>query len=262
MGNYFGNIRDGDPQVFLTAELLLILPWTGIGELRRSLLKLTILHHSHRTCLNPRTRYYAHSGAPLKPSPDVFLQNPATSDHGHHGTSASKSELAKMVWRNINAVIENRLYLGTIEAAISPRTLSDRHITHIVSVGSEPIPADNPASGIRHLRIQVEDVDYADLLIHLPGACRFIDDALKSNGVVLVHCVQGLSRSATVVAAYMMYSRHIEASEAMEIVRRAREQVWIIPGFQEQLVLFGLCRYAPRRAREFMSAGARRLITP
>ena len=124
-----------------------------------------------------------------------------------------------------------------IDAAISPRTLADRRITHIVSVGSEPIPADNPASGIRHLRIRVEDIDYADLLIHLPVACRFIEDAISTGGVVLVHCVQGLSRSAAVVAAYcmsrvlfssssradviaVMYSRRIEATEAMEIVRR------------------------------------------
>lgn len=92
--------------------------------------------------------------------------------------------------------------LPRIDAAISPRALADRRITHIVSVGSEPIPADNPASGIRHLRIRVEDVDYADLLIHLPVACRFIHDAVSTGGVVLVHCVQGLSRSATVVAAY------------------------------------------------------------
>ncbi|KAH9927177.1 phosphatases II [Epithele typhae] len=137
-----------------------------------------------------------------------------------------------MVWRNINAVIDGKLFLGTIDAAISPRALADRRITHIVSVGSEPIPADNPASGIRHLRIRVEDVDYADLLIHLPTACRFIHEAIGSGGVVLVHCVQGLSRSATVVSAYLMFSQHMEASAAMEAVRRAREQVWIIPGFQ------------------------------
>ncbi|GBE80021.1 phosphatases II [Sparassis crispa] len=150
-----------------------------------------------------------------------------------------------MSWRNINAIIDGKLFLGTIDAAISPRTLSDRRITHIVSVGSEPIPADNPASGFRHLRIPVEDIGHADLLIHLPRACRFIHDALSTGGVVLVHCVQGLSRSAAVVAAYLMYSRHIDATDAIQAVRAAREQVWIIPGFQEQLVLFALCKYAP-----------------
>ncbi|CAL1701140.1 unnamed protein product [Somion occarium] len=148
-------------------------------------------------------------------------------------------------WKNINTIVDNQLYLGTIEAAKSPRTLSERRITHIVSVGTEPIPADNPASGIRQLRIPIEDVDYADLLIHLPTACRFIHEAISNGGVVLVHCVQGLSRSAAVVAAFLMWSRRMRPTDAIETVRRAREQVWINPGFQEQLVLFELCRYAP-----------------
>ncbi|KIP10683.1 hypothetical protein PHLGIDRAFT_100807 [Phlebiopsis gigantea 11061_1 CR5-6] len=148
-------------------------------------------------------------------------------------------------WRNINPIIEGRLFLGTIDAAKSSRILTDRQVSHIVSVGSEPIPADNPASGYKHLRIRVEDVDYADLLINLPAACRFIHEALMGGGVVLVHCVQGNSRSAAVVAAYLMFKERISATQAIERVRAAREQVWILPGFHEQLVLFELCRYAP-----------------
>ena len=63
------------------------------------------------------------------------------------------------------------------------------------------------SSGISHLRIPVEDIDYADLLIWLPHACAFIDSALRCGGKVLVHCVQGLSRSAAVVCAYRMSSQ-------------------------------------------------------
>ncbi|PCH41473.1 phosphotyrosine protein [Wolfiporia cocos MD-104 SS10] len=150
-------------------------------------------------------------------------------------------------WKAINTIsgYEGRLFIGTIDAAKSSRTLTERRITHIVSLGTEPIPADNPASGYRHLRIPVEDVDYADLLIHLPAACRFISDALANNGVVLVHCVQGLSRSATVIAAFLMQQKRINATAAMEEIRKTREQMWINPGFQEQLVLFELCRYSP-----------------
>lgn len=58
---------------------------------------------------------------------------------------------------------------------------------------------------MRHMRIPVEDVDYADLLIYLPAAVNFIEEALHNGGVVLVHCVEGLSRSATVIAAYRKY---------------------------------------------------------
>ncbi|KAG6835971.1 hypothetical protein H0H93_012710 [Arthromyces matolae] len=75
-------------------------------------------------------------------------------------------------------------------------------ITHVLSVCKERIPADQPGSGTFHMRIPVEDVDYEDLLVYLPSACQFIDKALQNGGNVLVHCVQGLSRSAAVVAAY------------------------------------------------------------
>jgi dual specificity phosphatase 12 len=58
-----------------------------------------------------------------------------------------------------------------------------------------------------------------------------------------------------------MWARRIGATEAQDIVRRgnnsgyfymsdfqrfpAREQVWFNPGFQEQLVLWEVCQYAP-----------------
>ncbi|KAG6812989.1 hypothetical protein H0H92_014920 [Tricholoma furcatifolium] len=149
------------------------------------------------------------------------------------------------MWKNISPIIENRLFLGNLLAARSPRTLTDRHITHVLSVCRDAIPAELPESGVRHMRIPVEDVDYEDLLIYLPAACRFIEEALRNGGNVLVHCVQGISRSAAVVAAYLMWRRRINATEALQIVRASRDQIWPNAGFQEQLVLFELCQYAP-----------------
>lgn len=124
-------------------------------------------------------------------------------------------------------------------AARSTRTLTERRITHILSVCNEAIPAEVPESGICHKRISVEDLEYADLLIHLPIACQFIHQALTNGGTVLVHSVNGISRSAAIVVAYcrsplcplkassitltshvVMWSRRLGATDATEIVRR------------------------------------------
>ncbi|THH10023.1 hypothetical protein EW146_g8501 [Bondarzewia mesenterica] len=171
-----------------------------------------------------------------------------------------------MGWKNVSAVIEGRLFLGNLVSAQSTRSLTERRITHIVSVCTDPIPAEHPQSGIRHIRIPVHDADHEDLLIWMPHACRFIEDALRAGGVVLVHGVYGLSRSATVMAAYLMYSRRISSTDALDTVRRgkapppssqsepdltshpcdtAREQIWPNAGFLEQLSMFEMCRYAP-----------------
>jgi len=122
--------------------------------------------------------------------------------------------------KNFEAVIENKLYVGksviliiltlrfslinfiSVIAARSTRTLLERRITHILSVCNEAIPAEVPQSGICHKRIDIEDVEYADLLIHLPIACQFIHQALTSGGIILVHSVSGISRSAAVIVAY------------------------------------------------------------
>ncbi|KAF4601976.1 hypothetical protein EYR40_005177 [Pleurotus pulmonarius] len=124
------------------------------------------------------------------------------------------------------AVTNNRLLSSVISitAARSSRSLTERRVTHIVSVCTDAIPAELPESGICHLRIPVEDIDFADLLIWLPRAVQFIDQALRNGGNVLVHCAQGLSRSAAVVAAYLMYAQRVNATQALEMVRRRESQ--------------------------------------
>jgi dual specificity phosphatase 12 len=54
------------------------------------------------------------------------------------------------------------------------------------------------------MRVPVHDAHHEDLLIWMPHTCRFIDEALHAGGVVLVHGVHGLSRGATIMAAYCM----------------------------------------------------------
>ena len=87
----------------------------------------------------------------------------------------------------------------SLQVALSSSQRSGLGITHVLSVCPD-YPADPKDS--HHLCIPVQDSEFENLLVHLPLACSFIQNAIDAGGKVLVHCVMGVSRSATVICAY------------------------------------------------------------
>ncbi|GAB4820258.1 hypothetical protein N2152v2_007304 [Parachlorella kessleri] len=65
----------------------------------------------------------------------------------------------------------------------------------------------------------------------------FIEEGLQSGGV-LVHCLAGVSRSATVVIGYLMWKNILPFHQARRHVAAVRP--WIRPnsGFEQQLLAF------------------------
>ncbi|THD22958.1 Dual specificity protein phosphatase Mpk3 [Fasciola hepatica] len=51
------------------------------------------------------------------------------------------------------------------------------------------------------------------------------NDAKETQGQVLVHCAAGISRSPTVVIAYLMYSKRMQMRDAYEFVRSKRSSI-------------------------------------
>ena len=93
-------------------------------------------------------------------------------------------------------------FLSSLSAGLSLEQRDRLSITHIISVCP-----DYPSTGQRHLTIPIQDSELENLLIHLPEACRFIQNALEQGGSrILLHCVMGISRSITVLAAYREFS--------------------------------------------------------
>lgn len=72
-------------------------------------------------------------------------------------------------------------------------------------------------------------------------ACKVIEDAVASKakgggkGKILVHCSAGISRSPTLVVAYLMRSHGMSLKAALGLVVRARPQVSPNSGFLQQL---------------------------
>jgi protein-tyrosine phosphatase len=89
-----------------------------------------------------------------------------------------------------------------------------------------------------YLKIPIKDLSTSNVLIHLHYACEYIEQALASGSAVLVHCQRGVSRSASVVIAYIMKSRRMPLIEAIKFVCKRRSCVRPNEGFVQQLVEF------------------------
>ncbi|XP_026034332.1 dual specificity protein phosphatase 26-like isoform X2 [Astatotilapia calliptera] len=62
-----------------------------------------------------------------------------------------------------------------------------------------------------------DDSTHFDLDVYFQPAADFIHKALKSpDGKVLVHCIMGMSRSSTLVLAYLMIYHHLPLKQALQ----------------------------------------------
>ena len=94
----------------------------------------------------------------------------------------------------------------------------------------------------------MDDIEEADVLQHLIPSITFIQAELDKGRGLLVHCQAGTSacpriymtilgrallynpgRSATIAAAYLMYSQNVDASTAIDLIRKVRPTIKYVP---------------------------------
>jgi len=86
-----------------------------------------------------------------------------------------------------------------------------------------------------YTRLALPDEAEADIANHFQEAFRIIDSAVLRGERVLVHCQLGVSRSATIVIAYLMHHKQWTLKQAYDYVRSRRRQVFPNGGFWKQL---------------------------
>lgn len=88
------------------------------------------------------------------------------------------------------------------------------------------------------LYIPGEDHENYDLSVHFDSAINFIHQSRKETNI-LVHCMAGVSRSVTLVLAYLIKHFGMSYNEAFRTVQRKRNKVTPVPYRSTQiLVLF------------------------
>lgn len=126
-------------------------------------------------------------------------------------------------------IIPNKLYLGSILAATDEYIIKDLGITAILNCGTDKL-FQNVPKDVFYLCLNMEDSIDQDL---------YIDEALsfiEQNKNVLVHCKAGISRSSSIVIAFIMKQKKMKFERAFEFVKNCRNCIAPNLGFIQQLI--------------------------
>mmetsp|Transcript_28258 Transcript_28258/g.60185 ORF Transcript_28258/g.60185 Transcript_28258/m.60185 type:complete len:182 (+) Transcript_28258:85-630(+) len=140
-------------------------------------------------------------------------------------------------WHSHSSEILPWLFLGGRRNADNEKELVERtKVTHILNVAKE-CDLDRRLHGMFvYKKIEMHDSRDFDLLGNIADAVQFIKDAheCSAENRVLVHCVQGISRSTSVVVAYLVESG-MTLRGAYDHVRQRRKIAAPRANFVEQL---------------------------
>ncbi|KAL4233140.1 Dual specificity protein phosphatase 14 [Mactra antiquata] len=131
------------------------------------------------------------------------------------------------------AQINDHLFLSSA-GAIKQERVRTLGISHIVNVTME-IP-NLKLPNLESIQIHVEDSPSARLGIYFDRCSDKIHQVHKSGGKVLVHCVAGVSRSASLCIAYLMKYHRMPLDQAYYHVKKRRPVIHPNVGFWRQLI--------------------------
>ena len=131
----------------------------------------------------------------------------------------------------MNYIIDN-IYLGDSVAAGDEDFLKEHNITTVVNCA---IGCTSNYKDLKFLELQLRDEELQDLFPKFEVAYKFIKKNSKNNANILVHCILGMSRSASLVVFYLMKEKGWDYDRAIDYIRERRPIVQPIPSFEEQL---------------------------
>ena len=96
------------------------------------------------------------------------------------------------------------------------------------------IPEYNNEEGFIHKTFKVSDFSSQNIIQYFGECLNFI----KGEEKVLVHCISGSSRSASIIIAYIMWTKKMTYEDAFKFVKDKRKNANPKKGFIQQLKIF------------------------
>ena len=131
--------------------------------------------------------------------------------------------------------ITDRIFLGSYGGAVDLDFLKNEKITKVISCLGEGSPSYNDMP-IQQKCIGFNDFPNSNIIQYFKECLEFMDE--NPTDKIFVHCMCGVSRSSTIVIAYLMWKRKASLDETLEFVQNKRRFVSPNIGFINQLKIF------------------------
>jgi protein-tyrosine phosphatase len=134
-------------------------------------------------------------------------------------------------------ILENFLYLGNYKIANDISRLNKIGIEYIINLCQDICNNINDKK-IKFLSFNMKDSTKENIECIFYKCFDFINKCKSENKKILIHCYQGISRSACLVTAYLIFSKKIDSDKAFNFVQKKRKIANPNLGFFFQLNVF------------------------
>ncbi len=193
-------------------------------------------------------------GRPVVPAPDQLAKQRGVLQPSQ--TSVTTADGKRTIFRPDGSVVEQEVAAGFVEdrsedkqihrigsyplfissglGAHNIPALKQAGVTHILNMAARAVPAAAPDQFEYKLCKNILDIIGMDLLPLFPELLTFVDAGVKAGGC-LVHCHMGVSRSASVCAAWLITRHGYTAPGALGLIKQTRSVANPHSGFRAQL---------------------------
>ena len=136
------------------------------------------------------------------------------------------------MFNNLDLITDN-IWLGNYFSSKNIEVLKKEGIEKVLTIMDDfgPVYKNND---FIHKKIEIDDVETENIIQYFGECLNF----MKDNKKILVHCMAGASRSATIVIAYLMWTKKMKFIDALNYTQSKRTIVDPNSGFKEQLKMF------------------------
>ena len=128
--------------------------------------------------------------------------------------------------------ITDKIFLGDLTYACKIETLKNKKISSIISLCGKLSP--KYSNTFNQKIIYIEDLPSENIIQYFKECIEFIE----KNKTIYIHCLCGISRSPTIVIAYLMWKKHSSYFDTFQFVKKIRNSINPNGGFTQQLKIF------------------------